>query len=280
MVLGIVGKIGSGKSAVVKYLQEEYGAIAFSCDDVAKEIMKEEDYNISGNDEIFTNKNFLEKVRIELHPKVFYRIFENILILYNFIAQNEYNSEKNEDILSVLEKKYNINIFSNLLNENNFLNFIEQSNRFSKEKSYTKLNNENYLNSLRENNFMNKNHKNNEKQDIKTENECALRILENFKNFNEFYNILIIIESALPSDDMFKICDNMIYIDSPYKDRVNRLKETRDYSEEKIKLIYDSQAYYEKFYDRADYKIMNDGTKEALVNKVKEVMDEIYIASK
>ena len=38
MVIGIVGKIGSGKSEVVDYLHDAYGAAKFSCDEVAKEI--------------------------------------------------------------------------------------------------------------------------------------------------------------------------------------------------------------------------------------------------
>lgn len=253
MVLGIVGKIGSGKSAVVKYLQEEYGAIAFSCDEVAKEIMKEENFNVADSEEIFINENFSEKIRIELHPKVFSRIFENINILYNFLEENALDNNENKEDISILEKKLNINIFSNILNKNNFLNYYEDKEII-------------------------KNYKNN-KIVINEKNENILKKY-NFKKKNEFYSILIIIESALPSDDMFKICDKIIYIDSPYEDRVCRLKESRNYTEEKIKLIYDSQAYYEKFYDRADYKVMNDASKDDLRNKIKEVIDEIYIASK
>ncbi|MBR3288667.1 MAG: dephospho-CoA kinase, partial [Lachnospiraceae bacterium] len=78
MVIGIVGKIGSGKSEVVDYLHDAYGAAKFSCDEVAKEIMVEEGYKIDDKQDIFTNENILEKIRIELHPKVFSRINENI----------------------------------------------------------------------------------------------------------------------------------------------------------------------------------------------------------
>ena len=102
------------------------------------------------------------------------------------------------------------------------------------------------------------------------------RIKENFKNKNN----LILIESALPSDEMYKMCDKVIYIDSSFEDRVKRLKESRDYSEAKTKLIYNSQEYYEKYYNMADYKIYNNGTKEELEEKVKEVLDEIYITCK
>ena len=201
MVLGIVGKIGSGKSAVVKYLQKNYDTIVFSCDDVAKEIMAkgETDYEPGLPGEIFTNEKKQEECRTILHPLVFERINENIT---NFYIKSKENQKEN------------------IKNKNNFTNFM---------------------------------------------------------NFSEK---LIIIESALPSDIMFKMCDKVIYIDSPYEERVKRLKDARDYSESKTKLIYDSQKYYEKFYDMADFKINNDGTKEELEKKIKEVMDEIYITCK
>ncbi len=192
MVLGIVGKVGSGKSTVIKYLETNYDSIVFSCDDIAKEIMEkgETEYKPGSLGEIFTNENKQEECRIILHPLVFNRIKQNIMDVEN------------------------------------------------------------------------KNNSNNK------------------HNLNNSYKELIIIESALPNDEMYKMCDKVMYIDTPYENRVKRLKEERDYSESKTKLIYDSQKFYEKFYDRADYTINNDGTKKELEEKVKEVINEIYITCK
>lgn len=219
MVLGIIGKIGSGKSAVVKYIENNYNTVVFSCDDIAKEIMEkgETDYDPGFAGEIFINEKKQEECRMKLHPLVFNRISENL---------------------------------NKLLNKNN-LNHLNNENESN---SKTSANKENF-------------------------NEFYRSIM-NSKNENNFYEKIIIIESALPSDEMFKMCDGVIYIDSPYADRVERLKETRDYPESKTKLIYDSQKYYEKYYDRANYKICNDGTKEELEIKVKEVLNEIYITCK
>lgn len=192
MVLGIIGKVGSGKSTVVKYLQKEYRAIYFSCDKIAKLIITEKKINLNNFNpgELFTNKNIQEEVRTVLHKEVFNRIS-----LYISILMNE-------------------------CNKNNFLNKNNQSELF------------------------------------------------------------IIIESALPNDDMFKMCDKMIYIKSSFEDRAERLQSSREYTIEKTKLISDAQDYYEKFYDRADYCIDNSGTKEDFLKKVKEVIDEVYIVSK
>lgn len=183
MVISIVGKIGSGKSVAVKYLQEEYNAICFSCDDIAKEIIEkgQTNYDPGYAGEVFINEKKLEECRTILHPEVFNRINEN---------------------------------------------------------------------------------------------------LNNFKNKMNFSEQLFIIESALPSESMYDMCDKVIYIYSSFENRVKRLKDSRDYSEEKTKLIYDTQKYYEAIYDKADFKIENNGTKEELIEKIKEVIDEVYFTVK
>lgn len=246
MVLGIVGKIGSGKSAVVKYIEKNYDAIVFSCDEIAKEIMEkgESSYDPGFAGEIFINEKKQEECRTLLHPLVFIRIYKNILEIEN----------KNNFLNNLNENNEDLDLKGNNCNLNNLLNKpCDNSNIMNKN------NFDNILNIDCNENYKNKNY---------------------FLNKNNFSKKLIIIESALPSDEMFKMCDKVIYIDSPYEERVKRLKESRDYSESKTKLIYDSQKYYEKFYDRADYKIYNDGTKEELEEKVKEVLNEIHIACK
>lgn len=238
MVLGVVGKIGSGKSAVIEYLQEKYNAISFSCDDIAKEIIREKGLESYESEQVFINKNLQEQIRNNFHPLIFLRINENLNNFYNFIEKlNTYQTETSD-------MDTNIN---NFLNKN----YINSKNNFKNIKNiFDKLINAYNIHNSNKNNFLNKS------------------------------ELLITVESALPSNDMFNICDKMIYIDCPYEMRVKRLKDSRGYSETKIKQIYDSQEYYEKFYAKADFKIYNDGTKDELINKIEEVLNEIYITGK
>ena len=93
-------------------------------------------------------------------------------------------------------------------------------------------------------------------------------------------NTLFIIESALPSALMYEMCDKVIYIKSSFDNSHMRLAKSREYSENQSKVIYDSQKYYEKFYNMADYIIDNNGTKEDFIKKIDEVKDEICIICK
>lgn len=238
MVLGVVGKIGSGKSAVINYLQDKYNAISFSCDDIAKEIISEKGIEGYSSEQVFTNMNLQEQIRNNFHPLVFLRIKENLNNLYNFLE------EKSQDSVKISNMDLNI---TNFLNKNNL---------------FTENNYNNFLIFLNDHNEIHKN------------------IKENKNNFLYKCELLITIESALPNEDMFNICDKMIYVDCPYESRVKRLKDSRGYTETKIRQIFDSQEYYEKFYDRADFKIDNDGTMGELIKKIEEVMNEIYITGK
>ncbi len=264
MVLGIVGKIGSGKSTVIEYIKKNYDAIVFSCDEIAKDIMEkgETDYDPGFIGEIFTSVKKQEECRTLLHPMVFKRISDNLKKLEN---ENNFKNimNKNNQILDLYSKSSaNSNLLeffrinSNHTNKNNIVPDSTINIRNNREQNLTNLN---ILNNSNNYNLKNKN---------------------NFSNEMNFSEKLIIIESALPNDGMYKMCDKVIYIDSPYEDRVKRLKESRDYPESKTKLIYDSQEYYEKYYNKADYKICNNGTKEELEEKVKEVLNEIYITCK
>ena len=86
---------------------------------------------------------------------------------------------------------------------------------------------------------------------------------------------LYIIESALPSELMYDICDKAIYIRSLYNIIFDRLKLDRGYTDNQIKLIYESQKYYEEYYLMADYIIDNNGDLNKLNKDIDEVMDEI-----
>lgn len=183
MVIGVIGKIGSGKSACVKYIKENYDAEVFSCDDVAKAMIDngEIDYKIENPEEFFTNENLQERCRTVVHKKVFERIYKNI-------------------------------------------------------------------------------------SDKKSKN-----------NFEELY---FVIETALPNEQLFDMCDKVICIDNSFEKKVELLLFHRNYSIGKTTMILNSQKYYEKFYDRADYKITNNGSKEEFLDKVKEVMNEICLIRK
>lgn len=41
-VLGITGGVGSGKSLVLEYLEQEYGAVICQLDEMAKELQKKD----------------------------------------------------------------------------------------------------------------------------------------------------------------------------------------------------------------------------------------------
>lgn len=178
MVIGIIGKVGSGKTEVTRYIADNYGFITHICDDIAKEMMNIGDigYKMSSADEFFINENIQEDVRINVHTKVFSRIYENI---------------------DKLKYKYNA-----------------------------------------------ENH---------------------------------VIETALPNDGFMVYCDKTIYVENSLEKKKELLTRDRNYDDERIQNVLESQEYYEKFYSKADYTIKNDGTLDDLYKKVKEVMDEIYI---
>lgn len=184
MIIGIMGKVGSGKSLCVKYIKEHYDAFVFSCDEIAKELIEsgQVDYKIESPRDFFTDERLQEVCREKVHKPVFLRICENI---------------------NNLSKLYGIN-----------------------------------------------------------------------------EDRLCVIETALPNDMFLNICDKTIYVDNTLEKKIEILKEHRDYTETQTKLIYESQKYYEKFYIKADYKISNNENKEELLEKLKEVMDEVCIFRK
>ena len=182
MIIGIIGKIGSGKSDIIKYIKSFYSNInivTYSCDDIAKNLLKDGTITFRNGDlksiDFFTNVNLQEEVRKDFHP-----------IVFNYIY-NDINSRIDKD------------------------------------------------------------------------------------------NALFIIESALPNDTMFNICNKIIYVKSLYENCRNRLAINRGYDDNKIKLIFDSQKYYEKFYNNADFIIENNSDKETFYNNIKKVIDEICI---
>ena len=179
MVLGLIGKVGSGKSAVARYLGATYGALHLSSDDIAKEVMQNGKYDLENINakNLFNDEKAQEYVRNVIHPDVI--------------------------------------------------------------------------------------------------NEIKNKIIENKNKYD-----LIVIESALPNRELIGLCDKTILIETDLKFKKELLKEHRDYDETKTDTISRAQDYYEPIYETANYKIKNDSTKEELLKKVNEVMNEIYIVRK
>ena len=124
MVLGIVGKIGSGKSTIIEYIKKNYDAIVFYCDDIAKDIMEkgETDYNPGFAGEIFINEKKQEECRTILHPLVFRRINEIICRIKN---ENNFSNKNNQIKGEFAKNPYysNYNEFSRInANELNYSN--------------------------------------------------------------------------------------------------------------------------------------------------------------
>ena len=178
IILGVMGKVGSGKSSLIRIIEEKYKIKKFIADDVFKEMKENGEFkdDIDLNSKLFLDTKLQEKIRKEYHPKVFEKINKEI---------------------------------------------------------------------------------------------------KDITNSGESYDF-IVIETALPSEMFLDMCDKTIYIENNDKINTMRLIESRNYSMIKIKSILDSQKYYERFYKKADYKIVND---EDIINLKVEagfILDEIY----
>ena len=90
-VIGITGGVGSGKSEVLKYLEEEYGALVLRTDDMAKDMIEsggeyyDEAVELIGRDcltedgsfdrakvavKVFADKDLLQRYNAIIHPAV------------------------------------------------------------------------------------------------------------------------------------------------------------------------------------------------------------------
>ena len=82
-----------------------------------------------------------------------------------------------------------------------------------------------------------------------------------------------VIETALPSNDFFKICDITINITSKNKDLL--LLRERNIDNKMIKLINKSQNYYNKFYKRCDFFIKNNRNILVLYKNIDNIVKRI-----
>lgn len=80
---------------------------------------------------------------------------------------------------------------------------------------------------------------------------------------------LIGIETALPIEaKLHEICDEIWYVHASSEVRRNRLKETRNYSDEKIDSIFSNQIKEEEYRKISTYEIVNEGSLEKIFDKI------------
>ncbi|MCR5356325.1 MAG: dephospho-CoA kinase [Lachnospiraceae bacterium] len=104
--------------------------------------------------------------------------------------------------------------------------------------------------------------------------EYILRLIDESKKEGKYDWFFI--EAALLIEDGYKaICDELWYVYAPENVRAARLKESRGYSDEKIKAVMESQNDDETFRENCDRVIINDGdlnkTRENIENMLKTI---------
>lgn len=84
----------------------------------------------------------------------------------------------------------------------------------------------------------------------------------------------VVIEAAVISKEFRDNCTCMWYLYTSRQTRAARLKESRGYSEEKIKSIMENQADEETFKSLADVVIDNNGTAEETRRQIRKCLEE------
>ncbi len=84
-----------------------------------------------------------------------------------------------------------------------------------------------------------------------------------------------VIESAILFDtDLVLLCDKIIYVYTNYEERLKRLSESRNLSEEKIKEILSNQMESEDFKEKSDYVIDNSFSPSDTKEQLKKILDQ------
>ena len=96
------------------------------------------------------------------------------------------------------------------------------------------------------------------------------KLVEKYKSENAK---IILIETALPTEAFFNICDKTILVENDNFEKLLRIN--RKYTDKLISEIIKSQLIYESFYQKCDYKILNDCSLEVLNKKVEDLCKEI-----
>jgi dephospho-CoA kinase len=85
---------------------------------------------------------------------------------------------------------------------------------------------------------------------------------------------LVVVETALPEKTKSDIYDELWYVYTPEQIREERLMESRGYTRERVREIMSRQLPEEAFRDMADWVLVNDSTKEALEERIRERLTE------
>lgn len=86
-------------------------------------------------------------------------------------------------------------------------------------------------------------------------------ISKKIKGYKGVKNNLILVESAIAHRSGYTdFCDEFWYVSAPLEERIERLKNSRDYSLEKINSIFNSQDNEEFFEKNCDYVINNSAS--------------------
>lgn len=85
---------------------------------------------------------------------------------------------------------------------------------------------------------------------------------------------IFVLEAALLLEEHYdEICDEMWYIHTSEPVRRDRLKQSRQYTDERIDQILSSQMKEEVFEERCDRIIENSGSFEETIRQIKEIME-------
>ena len=85
---------------------------------------------------------------------------------------------------------------------------------------------------------------------------------------------LVVVETALPEKTKSDIYDELWYVYTPEQIREERLMGSRGYTRERVREIMSRQLPEEAFRDMADWVLVNDSTKEALEERIRERLTE------
>lgn len=101
--------------------------------------------------------------------------------------------------------------------------------------------------------------------------EEVLSQIEQQRNLGK--NQLIIVETALPYEARLKeYCDDIWYVTASLEIRRERLKTSRNYSDDKINDIFNKQLSESAYRDFCNHVIVNDTTKENILEQIRVLL--------
>lgn len=101
-------------------------------------------------------------------------------------------------------------------------------------------------------------------------------VKERIRKEKELGTSLLFIESAILFEDHYDlICDEIWYVFAGEETRTNRLRNSRGYSDERIKGLFKSQMSHDEMFERADRAIDNDGCFEESCRQIDEMIADM-----